>query len=79
MQAISHRRDDQDGIWTPQWTRVRKIKTGRETTDLFAFLTTEPQAYLVDVISRIVAGHPQSQLDDLLPWAYASQPLKAVA
>ncbi|SIQ83007.1 hypothetical protein SAMN05880592_1061, partial [Bosea sp. TND4EK4] len=26
-----------------------------------------------------VAGHPQSQLDDLLPWAYASQPLKAVA
>ena len=30
------------GIWTPQWTGVRKIKTGRETTDLFAFLTTEP-------------------------------------
>ncbi|WP_139333912.1 IS66 family transposase [Bosea sp. TND4EK4] len=39
----------------------------------------DPQAYLVDVITRIVAGHPQSQLDDLLPWAYASQPLKAVA
>jgi putative SOS response-associated peptidase YedK len=30
------------GIWTPQWTGVRKIKTGKETTDLFAFLTTEP-------------------------------------
>ncbi len=30
------------GIWTPQWTGVRKIKTGMETTDLFAFLTTEP-------------------------------------
>jgi transposase len=39
----------------------------------------DPQAYLVDVITRIVAGHPQSQLDDLLPWAYAPQPLKAVA
>ncbi|KPH75906.1 hypothetical protein AE618_23730 [Bosea vaviloviae] len=39
----------------------------------------DPQAYLVDVIARIVAGHPQSQIDDLLPWAYASQPLKAVA
>ncbi|WP_291830422.1 IS66 family transposase, partial [Bosea sp. (in: a-proteobacteria)] len=39
----------------------------------------DPQAYLADVIARIVAGHPQSQLDDLLPWAYASQPLKAVA
>ncbi|WP_144440064.1 IS66 family transposase [Methylobacterium sp. AMS5] len=39
----------------------------------------EPQAYLADVITRIVAGHPQSNIDDLLPWAYAPQPLKAVA
>ena len=39
----------------------------------------EPQAYLTDVIARIVAGHPQSGLDDLLPWAYAPKPLKAVA
>jgi transposase len=39
----------------------------------------DPQAYLADVIARIVAGHPQSQLDDLLPWAYATPPLKAVA
>ena len=39
----------------------------------------DPQAYLVDVIARIVDGHPQSQIDDLLPWAYAPQPLKAVA
>ena len=39
----------------------------------------DPQAYLGDVIARIVAGHPQSLIDDLLPWAYAPQPLKAVA
>ena len=39
----------------------------------------EPQAYLADVITSIVAGHPQSRLDDLLPWAYAPQPLRAVA
>jgi transposase len=39
----------------------------------------DPQAYLADVIARIVAGHPQSGLDDLLPWAYAPQPLRAVA
>lgn len=32
------------GIWTPQWTSVRKIKTGMETADLYAFLTTEPNA-----------------------------------
>lgn len=39
----------------------------------------EPQAYLGDVIARIVAGHPQSQIDELLPLAYAPAPLKAVA
>lgn len=30
------------GVHVPQWTCVRKIKTGVETCDLFAFLTTEP-------------------------------------
>jgi len=30
------------GIWVPQWTSVRKLKEGEVTTDLFAFLTTEP-------------------------------------
>lgn len=39
----------------------------------------DPQAYLADVIARIVAGHPQSRIDELLPRAYAPQPLKAVA
>jgi transposase len=39
----------------------------------------DPQAYLADVITRIVTGHPQSQIDELLPWAYAPQALKAVA
>ncbi len=39
----------------------------------------DPYAYLADVITRIVAGHPQNKLYDLLPWAYAPAPLKAVA
>ena len=40
----------------------------------------DPQAYLADVISRIVGGHPQSQLDELLPWAYQTIPgLRAAA
>lgn len=30
------------GVHVPQWSCVRKIKTGPETCDLFAFLTTEP-------------------------------------
>jgi putative SOS response-associated peptidase YedK len=32
------------GIWTPKWTSVRKLKEGETTVDLFAFLTTEPNA-----------------------------------
>lgn len=40
----------------------------------------EPFAYLADVITRIVQGHPQSRLDELLPWTYPVIPdLKAVA
>ncbi|CAH1655434.1 transposase [Hyphomicrobiales bacterium] len=40
----------------------------------------EPYGYLADVISRIVQGHPNSRLDELLPWAYpAAQDLRAVA
>ena len=40
----------------------------------------DPQTYLADVISKIVNGHPNSRIDELLPWAYpAAQSLKDVA
>ena len=40
----------------------------------------DPQAYLADVITRIVNGHSQNRLDELLPWAYdATPPLRNVA
>jgi transposase len=40
----------------------------------------DPQAYLADVLSRLVNGWPMRKIDDLLPWAYAtSQPICAVA
>jgi transposase len=40
----------------------------------------EPFRYLADVIARIVEGHPQTRLDELLPWAYhLTAELKAVA
>jgi hypothetical protein len=40
----------------------------------------EPQGYLTDVISRIANGHPNSRIDELLPWFYADTlALKAVA
>jgi putative SOS response-associated peptidase YedK len=36
------------GIWT-RWTSVRKVKEGEVTADLFAFLTTEPNAVVAPV------------------------------
>lgn len=33
----------------------------------------EPQAYLADSITKIVNGHPNSRLDELMPWAYPHQ------
>ncbi len=39
----------------------------------------DPQAYLADILTRLVNGHLQSRLDDLLPWAYAPQPVAAAA
>lgn len=41
------------GIWAPQWTGVRKVRTGEETTDLYAFLTTDPNA-------EVGAVHPKA-------------------
>ncbi len=39
----------------------------------------DPQAYLADVFTRLVAGHPINRLDELLPWRWADarQPKRA--
>src|SRR5215210_6214484 len=43
-------------------------------------LAVEPYRYLADVITRIVNGHPQTRLGDLMPWAYpATRQVPAVA
>jgi transposase len=40
----------------------------------------EPHAYLAETITKIVNGHPNSRLDELLPWTYpAATALKHVA
>jgi len=40
----------------------------------------DPQAYLADTLAKIVNGHLNRQIDDLLPWAYAQpEALRAVA
>jgi transposase len=39
----------------------------------------DPLAYLTDVLTRIVNGHSNRDIDQLLPWAYRKQDLRAVA
>lgn len=39
----------------------------------------DPLTYLTDVLTKIVNGHPNRDIDRLLPWAYRAQALKAVA
>jgi transposase len=35
--------------------------------------TVDPQAYLTDALTKIANGHPNRDIDDLLPWAYAPE------
>jgi putative SOS response-associated peptidase YedK len=37
------------GLWVKDWTSVRKVKDGLVTIDLFAFLTTEPNAVVAPI------------------------------
>ena len=34
----------------------------------------DPQAYIAVTLTKIVNGHSNSKIDDLMPWAFASQP-----
>jgi putative SOS response-associated peptidase YedK len=64
------------GIWT-RWTSVRKVKEGETTNDLFAFLTTQPNAIVAPI-------HPKampvilSTTDEIEAWmtAPAAEALK---
>lgn len=58
------------GVWTADWTCVRKIKNGVETCDLFGFLTCDPNA-------EVGAIHPKampvilSEPDEIETWMTA--------
>ncbi len=42
--------------------------------------SVDPQAWMADTLAKIVNGHLNSEIDELLPWAYATpQQLKHVA
>jgi transposase len=39
----------------------------------------DPLAYLIEFLTKIVNGHPNRDIDQLLPWADRKQDLRAVA
>lgn len=51
----------------------------RDRVETCKINNVDPLAYLTDVLTRIVNGHPNRDIDQLLPWAYRAQALKAVA
>ncbi|MBX5189333.1 SOS response-associated peptidase [Rhizobium sp. NZLR3b] len=65
------------GICVPQWQSVRKIKEGMITTDLFAFLTTEPNAIVAPIHQKampvILTNEEEIETWLTAPWEDASK------
>jgi len=63
------------GIWTAAWECVRKIKEGPVTIDLFAFLTTDPNAIVAPVHPKampvILTTRDEVEAWMTAPWAEA--------
>lgn len=63
------------GIWVPQWTSVRKVKEGLVTTDLYGFLTTEPNGVVAPVHQKampvILTDRNEVQTWLTAPWEEA--------
>ncbi len=56
------------------------LMPGAEAIHPIKLNDVDPYAYLSDTLTRIVDGHLASEIDELLPWAYAKpQPLKDAA
>jgi putative SOS response-associated peptidase YedK len=61
------------GIWT-NWTSVRKVKEGETTNDVFAFLTTEPNALVGTYHPKAMPVILRSQ-DEIDTWMDAPGPI----
>ena len=60
--------------------RARRVEVFTGAGRRRAWTPDEKAARMAATLTKIVGGHLNSEIDDLLPWAYASpQPLKHVA
>jgi transposase len=66
------------------WLFCGSDRGGQRAAVMYSLIGTaklndvDPQAWLADVLARI-AGHPASQLDQLLPWNWRSEPAAMAA
>ena len=74
------------GFWEPENALFAGSDGGAEHWATIASLIetcklndVDPLGYLTDVLNRIVNGHPNSKIDQLMPWEYRKQDLRAVA
>jgi hypothetical protein len=69
----------------PEERVVRGFRRRRHWATVASLIETcklydiDPLAYLTDVLTRIINGRPNRDIDQLLPWAFRKQKLKAVA
>jgi len=73
MTCRADRRRDPAPIYTEHWAVVATLVETCKINDV------DPLAYLTDVLTKIVNGDPNHDIDQLLPWAYRAKSLKAVA
>jgi putative SOS response-associated peptidase YedK len=63
------------GVWTPKWASFGKIKEGKTTNDIFAFLTTKPNTEIaaIDKTAMPVILTERHEWDAWMsaPWAEA--------
>ncbi len=55
------------GLWAPQWESVRKVKEGLIKTDLYAFLTTEPNGVVGPIHPKAMPVILRSE-EDIETW-----------
>ena len=66
------------------WLFCGSDRGGQRAAAMYSLITTarlndvDPQAWLADVLARI-ASHPQTRIDELLPWNWRSAPARAAA